>query len=399
MKPKILLLSQTYPSQILPNLEKHSKVILDYAGHNLGSAIINGLRVNNANMHVVNTPHVGSFPPYYSSPFVPSYKDDSIDSIGYLNVSYLKRISIARQQAKLTLDWCKRTEGEKVIFLYNFEALSFIGKVKKKYPEVKVALLVTDLIEYQSPGLTPLKHINKYVEMIIGGGTDIYENLKYVDGFILLAPMMTEHLNVGNRPWIQVEGIYNNDNVLDSSAKNPKKVLLYTGNLGKRYGICQLLDAFSKIEDEDYELQICGGGDGLDVIKEYASKDSRIKYLGIIPRSEAQKLQQEAAALVNPRNSQDAYTMYSFPSKTMEYLASGTPVIMSHLKSIPKEYDEHIFYVEDESVEGWTRKIQEVCNKDKSELYAFGKKAQDFIMTTKTPAFQTKRILDFINNL
>ena len=396
---KLLFISQTYPSQILPDLEKHSKVILDYAGHNLGSAIINGLRVNSANMYVVNTPHVGSFPPYYSRPFVPSYKDNNMESIGYLNVSYLKRISIARQQEKLTLDWCKRTVGEKVIFLYNFEALSFIRKVKKKHPEVKVALLVTDLIEYQSTGLTPLKRINKYVEKIIGGGTDIYDNLKYVDGFVLLAPMMTENLKVGNRPWIQVEGIYNNDNNLPKTEKNPKKVLLYTGNLGKRYGICELLEAFTRIKGEEYELQICGGGDGLDVIKEYEAKDPRIKYLGIIPRSEAQKLQQAATVLVNPRNSSDAYTMYSFPSKTMEYLASGTPVIMSHLKSIPKEYDEHIFYVEDESIDGWLRKIQEVCNMDKEELKAFGNKAKTFIMTTKTPEFQVNRILDFIVNL
>lgn len=396
---KLLFISQTYPSQILSELEKHSKVILDYAGHNLGSAIINGLRVNNVDIHVVNTPHVGSFPPYYSSPFVPSYKDESIESIGYLNVSYLKRISIARQQKKLTLDWCKRTEGEKVIFLYNFGALSFIGNVKKKYPDIKVVLLVTDLIEYQSTGLTPLKRINEYVEKIIGGGTDIYHELKYVDGFILLAPMMAERLNVGNRPWIQVEGIYNNDNNLPHTEKNPKKVLLYTGNLGKRYGICDLLEAFTRIKGCDYELQICGGGDGLDVIKEYATKDTRIKYLGIIPRSEAQKLQQTATILVNPRNSSDTYTMYSFPSKTMEYLASGTPVLMSHLKSIPKEYDEHIFYVEDESVDGWSKKIQEVCNSDKVELNTFGKKAQTFIMMTKTPEFQARRILDFIGNL
>lgn len=394
-----LFLSQTYPSQILPELEKHSKVILDYAGHNLGSAIISGFKANNAQVHVVNTPHVGSYPPYYNSPFVPNFKDETIDSIGYLNVSYLKRLSIARQQKCKVLKWCKDTPGEKVVFMYNFEPLCFAKTIKQKYPDTKIVLIVTDLIEYQSTGLTPLKRINKVIEKVIGGGTDVYDNLQYVDAFVLLAPMMTENLNVGNRPWIQVEGIYNNDNKIADVPKASKRTLLYTGNLGKRYGICELLEAFSRIKDDNYELQICGGGDGLDEIKRYAAADSRIKYLGIIPRSEVQVLQKAATVLINPRNSKDDYTMYSFPSKTMEYLASGTPVIMSHLKSIPQEYNEHIFYVEDETIDGWTKRIVEVCSKEQTELDNHGRCAQKFIMETKTPAFQSKRIIDFIEKL
>lgn len=395
----ILFLAQTYPDEILPSLEKNSKVILDYAAHNLGSAIIKGMKENNVKIHVVNTPHVGSYPPYYRTPVIPSYKNNGLESIGFLNFSYLKRLSILRQQRKLTLKWCKCTAGRKVVFLYNFEALAIVSDIIKKYPDVRVVLLVTDLIEYQSTGMTPLKRINRIVDKFIGCGIQIYKYLELVDGFILLAPKMSENLCVGKRPWVQIEGIYNNDNNLSDVPKNPKKVLFYSGNLGKRYGICKLLDAFSEINDKEYELQICGGGDGLDIIKEYESKDNRIKYLGIVPRSEVQKLQQAATVLVNPRNSNDAYTMYSFPSKTMEYLASGTPVIMSHLKSIPQEYDEHIFYVDDESIEGWARKIQEVCNIAPKELIDFGRRAQNFIMKEKTPRPQVKKILDFIDKL
>ena len=38
---------------------------------------------------------------------------------------------------------------------------------------------------------------------------------------------------------------------------------------------------------------------------------------------------------VNPRQNNEEFTKYSFPSKTMEYLASGVPVVAYKLDGIP----------------------------------------------------------------
>ena len=151
---KILFLSQTYPSAILPSLEKNSKVILDYASHNLGTAIISGFKQNGRDVDVINVPHVGSYPPYYKSPVIPSHKEERKDSIGYINISYIKRISIYGQLRRKVLKWIETTSGEKAILLYNFEPLPLINSIKGKYPQIRVVLLVTDLIEYQSTGMT-----------------------------------------------------------------------------------------------------------------------------------------------------------------------------------------------------------------------------------------------------
>ena len=41
---------------------------------------------------------------------------------------------------------------------------------------------------------------------------------------------------------------------------------------------------------------------------------------------------------MNVRNPKDEFTAYSFPSKTIEYMSSGTPLLTSHLPGIPQEY-------------------------------------------------------------
>ena len=122
-----------------------------------------------------------------------------------------------------------------------------------------------------------------------------------------------------------------------------------------------MLNSFNLLPTtNNYQLWICGNGDAKDVVEELAKKDSRIKYYGLIPRDEVLKLQQEADLLINPRFSTDEYTLYSFPSKTIEYMLSSTPVLMHRLPGIPDEYEPYIFYGEDESDEGFAKKIYEI---------------------------------------
>lgn len=67
-----------------------------------------------------------------------------------------------------------------------------------------------------------------------------------------------------------------------------------------------------------------------------ATKDRRIQYLGSIPHDEILQLQRTASLLVNPRTPEGIYTKYSFPSKTMEYLASGTPTLYMNCQEFPR---------------------------------------------------------------
>lgn len=392
-----LFISKMYPDTLLPKFQKATKTGLDFAAHNLSKAIWTGFRENGIEVDVLNTPQLGSWPFFHKTPFISGCREEHVESVPYFNAMYFKRSCLQRKVEKKVLEWCGKCVGSKYILLYNFNYIDIAQKVKNRYEDVKICLLVTDLPEYMATDS------NLFTSII--NSTNRYQKDKYadrysaIDGLVLLAEPMKERLPIGGKPWIQVEGIFNNDNVVPDMAKAQKKTILYTGNLGKRYGICKLMEAFAQIHDDNYELQICGAGDGLEEVKKYAEEDARIKYLGILPRLEVQKLQKAATVLVNPRNSNDEYTIYSFPSKTMEYLASGTPTLMSHLKCIPAEYDKFIFYLDEDTVDGLAAKLQQVCNIPLEERNAFGKAAAEFIINTKTPKPQVKKIIDFFETL
>jgi glycosyltransferase involved in cell wall biosynthesis len=143
-------------------------------------------------------------------------------------------------------------------------------------------------------------------------------------------------------------------------------------------------------------LCICGEGSFKNVILEYAKKDNRINYLGLLKREQVLLLQQKATILINPRNSNEEYTKYSFPSKTMEYMASGTPVVMFKLPGMPEEYVKYLGIIEDDSLETLQKTIVEWCEKSSDELYEFGNTAREFILKHKNAKIQTARIIDFL---
>ena len=87
---------------------------------------------------------------------------------------------------------------------------------------------------------------------------------------------MKDKLNVGTRPWCLLEGVYNPIEV--ASQKKRKKTILYTGKLDARFGIRDLIEAFKRINDEEFSLWICGLGLDQAFVEDAVKSDSRIKY-------------------------------------------------------------------------------------------------------------------------
>ena len=396
----IIFESQIYPQEIESVLVSNSKSSVDFASHNFCYAIYDGLKANGVNVILVNTPNIGSYPILYKKPYVPSVKLCDGLSLGFLNLPYLKRHIIRNKVYKKFCDAIESCPASEkiVLLLYNFRSISILKKIKQCYPYVIICLIVTDLPQYM---LYP-KHFLFYI------GRNFFNKKKCnsltldfsnIDGLVLLSHKMIEKLNLGDKPWIQIEGIYNSDVDVVKQSKPKERVVLYTGNLGLRYGIKCLLDAFRQIPDENYRLWICGSGEGKNLVLEYSRVDERIVYKGVLSRNDVIALQKQATILVNPRKSTDEYTKYSFPSKTMEYLASGTPLVMSRLSSFPQEYFPYIFYFENEDVDGFKSKMMEICSMPQCVLDDFGKKASDFIFKNKTPMPQMAKLINFINKL
>lgn len=392
----ILFVSQLYPDKLVDRLRKESKVGLDYAADNLSRAINKGFEENRVPVSVLNIPHLNSYPIYSKTLIVEACKEGNVYSLPYTNFIYLKRQSMKRRAKSFIRDWCKKNGGNGIILLYGFEQLSAAVEVKKLYPNLKIILIVTDLIAFMDVRRDIVSILNK--TKIFSRQESINTYCKEVDGFVLLASDMKNKLPVNDKPWIRIEGIYN-DTQLAENVEKQEKTIMYTGNLGNRYGVPMLLDAFSKIEDKGYRLWLRGGGELQEMVIEAAAKDPRITYYGQLSRKDLITLQKKATLLVNPVPSNQDFTHYFFPSKTMEYLASGTATLMTKLTCVPPEYDQHLFYLEDETTEGLKTAMMRICEMAPTTLAEHGEKASEFIRREKTPKPQIGKLIEFLKTI
>lgn len=393
----VIYVGSIYPEGMIDELRGMGSSI-DFAADTFQLSLLQGLCAYYPNLKVITAPNISAYPRVKKL----SFKKDEFSLpfsgmkhlfAGFLNipgVKFLSKYVRIRRAIKKMLD--KGTDNTIIIYaVHSPFLLALCGIDRKRY---KSCLIVPDLPEYMSGNTNRLYLLGKKVDSWF-----IRIGLKCIDSYVLFSAYMKEKIQIGNAPWTLVEGIYCSNIQVKQIEREHNKTILYTGSLSRRYGILDLLDAFSRIEDDNYRLWICGGGDALEEIKQRQKQDSRIQYLGLLSKAEVRTLQKKATLLINPRHSTDEYTKYSFPSKTMEYMASATPTLMSHLASIPREYEQHLYFFDDESVEGIKNKIIEVCEKPQGELDAFGKVAADFILTEKNEKKQAAKIMELINRI
>jgi glycosyltransferase involved in cell wall biosynthesis len=114
------------------------------------------------------------------------------------------------------------------------------------------------------------------------------------------------------------------------------------------------------------------------------------------------ELQQRLAAahvLVNPRPVDQDFVRYSFPSKLIEYLAAGTPVITTRLPGIPSDYDRKVVFAEADTAAGLREALSHVMDMAPGDTEVLSKSASEFIRTTRSAESQGKRIRSFLGAL
>ena len=291
-------------------------------------------------------------------------------------------------------------KGEKTVLLlyttYSFYTKAIIP-LTKQYTDLTIAAIITDLIDdafnYKSNN-TFLKRIQMNREIKIQKAS-----YRYIDKFILLTKAMEEKIPEAKGKNIVIEGICDRtlDNSIPEKPNSIIKIILYTGTLQKFVCIDDFVDAFSLTTNPNYRFVICGAGPSESYIKEKAAKDNRIDYRGVVSREVALSLQQKATCVVNPRKPTEEITRFSFPSKTIEYLSSGTPMIGYQLEGIPSEYYSYFYSPKDLKNESMAQLIDEVLSKPASELQERAFAAKRFIIKNKSARIQVDKIIDFIS--
>ena len=350
---------------------------------------------------ILNAIYIGSYPKRYKQMYIKPYRFQHTEGsddyeIGFCNLTFYKHISRSRN-IKQALKEVLRDNRDKRCVIFGYAMTSFVVNAlkyaKKRHPNVTTCLIVPDLPEYMVLG----KKTSALYGLIKNWNIRHLDfQRKSIDKYVLLTDQMHEKLNVSD--YTVIEGISTNTFSDISTTEKGEKQILYAGGLNAKYGIVDLVDAFSTIDNPDYRLVICGKGDSEEYIKNAAKKDPRIIFKGQLPRAEVLHLQLSSTVLVNPRKNNEIFTKYSFPSKNLEYLSSGVPLIAYKLDGIPDEYDDYINYVPDDSLESLAAKIQEICDANPEKRNEIGEKAKKFALEMKSDSVQVKKVLDFVNS-
>lgn len=218
--------------------------------------------------------------------------------------------------------------------------------------------------------------------------------VKLCTSYVVLTEQMKEALDP-RKPAAVLEGHVDMDEAEESGIPQEKvhpRICVYAGGLHRKYGIEKLVKAFQMASVDDAVLYIYGNGDYVDELREM--QDDRIKYWGIVPNQTVVEIEKQATLLINPRPADEEFTKYSFPSKNMEYMVSGTAVLTTCLPGMPTEYHDYVYLFDEETVEAMAQTLQTVLSKTDEELSQKGQQAKQFVLAKKNNAVQAKTILD-----
>lgn len=361
----ILLLCGYFEPKYQEEITRKTKTWVENAANTFQQRLIAGLREQEINLKVVSAPFIGPWPRAYTDKTFKGFEaGESAENVQYVhfnNIWGYRNISRTAALKKCVKDFIRNSKsGKKAIIVYcphtPFLEAAVYGKELDN--SVHIHMVVPDLPQYMnlSKKAHPIYDFFKKIDI-----QKMEKLIAQVDSFMLLTKYMADKLHVGNRPYIVVEGITDVKNLPPEKKEHGKKVA-YAGKLVEAFGAKRLVEAFEMIDDPEASLHICGGGELKPYVEEMSQKDSRIHYYGVVSAEKANEILQNADVLVNPRQNDDEYTKYSFPSKNIEYLMTGNAVVAYMLDGIPEVYRTFFNVPETNETESLAKAIETALN-------------------------------------
>ncbi len=400
---RLVFVGLLYAPEDAQRVLQKSKIGLQAAANNYQWGMIRGLHgASGQALEILNTIPMGTFPKYSKILFEKTHREDleqgTVQNFGYCNLPLIKqwqRTGAIYRNLRRILKNSDRPVTVLVYSLYH-PYLKALARLKKKHPDFRYILIVPDL-----PGVFGAESRNpvrKHLGRIMGKSS--LQMSRLADGYVLLTEQMAGPLEIGDKPFTVVEGICNNEVTIPSDYRRQSPpTVLYTGALDRAFGLDVLVEAFQKLPAGSAKLQLAGSGEYLETIQLLCAENPNISYLGYLPKEQIHALQRSASVLVNPRSAEEAYTQYSFPSKTMEYLSTGVPVVMNKLPGIPAEYHCHLFLTQSSTADSLAQTLQAVLQMDEQALLEHGIRAAKFVETEKSSIPQGKKVMQLSKKL
>ena len=327
--------------------------------------------------------------------------------IPFVNLFFIRQLCVQIGAFFKTLNWIIRTRKNKKnrIIIHDVLANSACSgsKLAADICNVPTCALVTDM-----PGFSAIeKAQNKkgfYNHFLHTRTKQILKRINSYSSYILLTEQMNSLINTNHRPYVVMEGLVDTAVLSEPSttSKAFPRIILYAGALVEQYGVKAMVDAVLLSSHTDIELHLYGDDKDsgfANYIRSCETQDKRIVYKGVAKNEDIVKAEQSASLLINPRFTNQEITRYSFPSKNMEYMVSGTPLLTTRLPGMPTEYNDYEYLFDEETAEGYAKKIDEIMSLSPEDLQYKGKTAKEFVLKEKNYIKQAQRVLTMLKTI
>jgi len=392
----LLFLCGCFEPQHEAEVTSASKGMMEHASNLHQRRLIEGLRSQRCTVQVVSAPFIGAWPVRSSWRVFRGFRLPSEQGIAYVlfhNLWGWRSISRARALRRPVDAFVRQTQGTRraiIVYAPHTPFLYAAVRAKRMAPDISICLVVPDLPQYMNPNTAR----RRFYDFCKAFDIRLFEKWnREVDSYLLLTRPMAEALHAGNRPFVTAEGLTDGGPVLRPGARST--TFVYAGKLVRRFGVERLLEAFSMLNNPEYRLMICGDGEMRHAVEAAARSDSRIGYAGVLTQRELRDVLSGAGVLVNPRTGEEAYTRYSFPSKIIEYLQTGLPVVSNWLEGMPEAYRQLMYCPKDDTSAALAKAMQLAMQADPEEEAIRLQKAQAHLCTLM-PSAVAARLMEMI---
>lgn len=252
---------------------------------------------------------------------------------------------------------------------------------------VRLGIVIPDLPLYMNSGHSGrlrswLKSLDDRLLKWLAGHADVI--------FPITAKIATEWLG-GHSKYLVVEGVSPSSmQPFEASPPALRPSLLYAGNFSH---ILKCVQMFRR-SSVDAELVLIGDGPERAALEEAARQDARIVVRPFMKPDQLQLEVSQASFLINLRDTTWPGGRYSFPSKLVEYIRQGKPVISTRLDGIPAEYFDYFSPLDDLDDESFARSLVLALAADAEQLDAAVSRAQDMLRERKSSPVVGRRMLE-----
>jgi len=312
----------------------------------------------------------------------------------FINYPFLRQVTIFLSGFFSTIFWILRHPNIDKMILCDIlnVSVSASALLAARLFRIQVVGIVTDLPRMI---VLPKKRRKSMIEKIAPVINEMLNNS--YSSYVLFSKKMYSYINRDSHPTCFIEGVVDvNMYTVEPEKDKSFRTIIYAGELGEESGVKFLIEAFRNLKGDDLRLSIYGSGDLVQEMDLYKKLDNRLYFFGDASITEIMEATLKATLLVHTPFTNVEFTKYSFPSKILEYMLSGVPVLSTCLPAMPLDYYDYVYLLKDETLNGFIKKLAEIVSLPEEKLKLKGKSAREFILREKNNVNQSRKILEMV---